>query len=167
MSPQRGSTQLDKEELKITPITPEASTGTANNTIDNSTAEGGTKEVTKENSTVKVRKVTISKTAIVTLGEELEKALSQLTLQDDPLDKEVDRPSKLLKAYLLKNEEEFVRVMGFRDRARLSLTTSFNSMKLTWSRVGTSTEKEAMLSSKSSVREPTTRTTKERINFSL
>jgi hypothetical protein len=133
MSPQGGRTQLGKEELKITPITPEAkaSTSTANNTIDNSTAGGGAEEVAQEDSTVKVRKVTISETAILTLGEELEKALSPLALQDDPLDKEVDRPSKLLKAYLLKNEKEFVRVMEFRDRACLSLTTSSNSLKLT------------------------------------
>lgn len=169
MFPQSGSTRLGKEELKVTLITPEAkaSTSAANNTVDNSTAVGGAEEVTKEDSTVKVRKVTISETAIVTLGEELEEAISQLTLQDDPLDKEVDRPSKLLKAYLLKNEKEFVRVMEFRDRASLSPTTPFNSMKLKWSRVGTSTEKKVMPSSKSSVREPTTRTTKERINFSL
>lgn len=38
------------------------------------------------------------------------------TLQDDPREKRTERSSKLVKAYLIKNEPEFVRVMGFRDR---------------------------------------------------
>lgn len=48
--------------------------------------------------------------------DELVKIMEANTLQDDPREKRTERSSKLVKAYLIQNEPEFVRVMGFRDR---------------------------------------------------
>ncbi|TVY22745.1 hypothetical protein LHYA1_G008593 [Lachnellula hyalina] len=48
--------------------------------------------------------------------DELVKIMEANTLQDDPREKKTERSSKLVKAYLIQNEPEFVRVMGFRDR---------------------------------------------------
>ncbi|KAH8665751.1 hypothetical protein BGZ60DRAFT_378592 [Tricladium varicosporioides] len=48
--------------------------------------------------------------------EEVTKILKAATLHNDPREKNLDRSTTLLKAYLLKNEPEFVRVTEFRDR---------------------------------------------------
>jgi hypothetical protein len=58
---------------------------------------------------------TMRKSSMVSV-EELVHIMELNTLQDDPREKRTDRSSKLVKAYLIKNEPEFVRVMGFRDR---------------------------------------------------
>ncbi|KAH6678420.1 hypothetical protein B0J14DRAFT_534761 [Halenospora varia] len=48
--------------------------------------------------------------------EEVAKILEAATLHNDPREKNLDRATTMLKAYLLKNEPEFVRVTEFRDR---------------------------------------------------
>jgi hypothetical protein len=53
--------------------------------------------------------------------EELIKIMAENTLQDDPREKRISHSTKLVKAYLLKNEPEFVRVMEFRDRVSFDL----------------------------------------------
>jgi hypothetical protein len=53
--------------------------------------------------------------------EELVKIMAESTLQDDPREKRIPHSTKLVKAYLLKNEPEFVRVMEFRDRVSFDL----------------------------------------------
>lgn len=47
--------------------------------------------------------------------EELTKIMEERTLCDDPR-KPPDQSTKLVKAYLIKNEPEFVRVTEYRDR---------------------------------------------------
>ncbi|TVY93142.1 hypothetical protein LAWI1_G001265 [Lachnellula willkommii] len=59
--------------------------------------------------------VTTKKPGLISI-DELVKIMEANTLQDDPREKRTERSSKLVKAYLIKNEPEFVRVMGFRDR---------------------------------------------------
>ncbi|TVY54180.1 hypothetical protein LCER1_G004590 [Lachnellula cervina] len=59
--------------------------------------------------------VTTKKPSMISI-DELVKIMEANTLQDDPREKRTERSSKLVKAYLIKNEPEFVRVMGFRDR---------------------------------------------------
>jgi hypothetical protein len=53
-------------------------------------------------------------------GNELDAPLSRLmsgsTLLDDPRDAKLDKASKVVKDFLLKNEPEFVRVTQYRDR---------------------------------------------------
>ena len=51
-----------------------------------------------------------------TLMKDLEKVMAGLTLKDEPAGKEIDRATKLIQAYLFKNEPEFQRVMVYRDR---------------------------------------------------
>jgi hypothetical protein len=81
-----------------------------------------------------------SKDAVASMGEELDKVISKMTLHDDPLEKELDKPTKLVKAYLFMNEPEFVRVMEFRDRASNPSLFDFHADNLTLNRVGTRTK---------------------------
>jgi hypothetical protein len=48
--------------------------------------------------------------------EELVKIMAANTLHDDPLGRQIEHSTKLVKAFLLKYEPEFVRVMEFRNR---------------------------------------------------
>jgi hypothetical protein len=95
------------------------------------------KEAAEEASAVNASEATTNKAAIAILEEEFDKVISGLTLQDDPFDKEIDRPSKLLKAYLFKNEAQFLRVMELHDGVSHSTTTGIDSMELTKTGDGT------------------------------
>jgi len=71
---------------------------------------------------------TMRKPSMVSPGE-LVKIMAENTLQDDPRDKRIEHSTKLVKAYLLKNEPEFVRVMEFRDRVGFDLSlTKFTNL---------------------------------------
>ncbi|CAG8973509.1 hypothetical protein HYALB_00002834 [Hymenoscyphus albidus] len=48
--------------------------------------------------------------------DELLAGFAEITLQDDPRDKQMSHGDKILKAYLFKNEPHFVNVMKYRDR---------------------------------------------------
>ncbi|KAG0649712.1 hypothetical protein D0Z07_3592 [Hyphodiscus hymeniophilus] len=50
------------------------------------------------------------------LLEDLERVMADITLKDEPADKEVDRATLLVQASLFKQEAEFQRVMVYRDR---------------------------------------------------
>ncbi|KAF4633576.1 hypothetical protein G7Y89_g4541 [Cudoniella acicularis] len=58
---------------------------------------------------------TMAKPSLPTV-EDLAKIVAASTLHNDPREKRMDRSTRLLKAYLIKNEPEFVRVTEFRDR---------------------------------------------------
>jgi hypothetical protein len=48
--------------------------------------------------------------------EELEELLAKTTLRDEPFGQEVERSTMLLRAYLMKNEPQFVQIMEVRHR---------------------------------------------------
>ncbi|TVY81576.1 hypothetical protein LSUE1_G003403 [Lachnellula suecica] len=48
--------------------------------------------------------------------DELVKIMEENTILDDPRESRFERSSKLVRAYLIKNEPEFVRVTGYRNR---------------------------------------------------
>jgi hypothetical protein len=90
------------------------------------------------------------------LIEELESVMAGMTLKDEPADKEIDRATQLVQAYLFKYEPEFQRVMVYRDRVSpsLHLEACLQSMwlQLTSNRDGTITRIREIATSRRSAR---------------
>lgn len=98
--------------------------------------------------------------------EELADMLENGTLLDHPEGFKVDQPTTLIKAFLLKNEPEFRRLMAFRVRVSSHsqlIATRLGGVGTDRSiRDGSITRPWETLSSNSSVRRPTTLMTKAR-----
>ena len=90
------------------------------------------------------------KSSIVSV-EELVKIMEANTLQDDPRETRTERSSKLVKAYLIKNEPEFVRVMEFRDRVSYQ-SRLLQNHQADMTRDGLKIRSKGMLSSKRSAK---------------
>jgi hypothetical protein len=58
----------------------------------------------------------VVKKPVIVTEDELVAILEKYSLTSDPREGRMDPSSKFVKAYLIKNEPEFVRVMEFRDR---------------------------------------------------